>query len=422
MGKLRDLYYAFPKTIWVLALAMVINTMGMSMLFPLNTLYIKNVLGGTIAAAGVILMIQQGFNILGNIVGGFSFDKIGPKRTILLGIILSIVLVFTLIFVNSLSVYAVFLILLGLSNGLIFPSIYAMAGALWPEGGRKTFNIIYVANNLGVAFGPIIGGLAFQFVPRLIFVTYTVTFFFFLFLIMYGFTHDNWEKVRLSSENSRSEAAPNGSSFKLRYINFTPLMLLAFGILVAWIPYSQWSVSIAVHINDLGIPYSQYTLLWTINGLVIVLGQPLISFLTTKVLKSLRSQIYAGVVIYIISFLILYFDPFYYLGFVLAMFVITFGEMLAWPAVPTAAAELAPPDKQGLYQGIVSSAGAGGRMFGVLMAGLLFDVIGIYKMYLIMLMLLSLALFIFTIYGRVSRKAVVSSAMQKLKLEEAGQS
>ena len=96
------------------------------------------------------------------------------------------------------------------------------------------------------------------------------------------------------------------------------------------------------------------------------------------------------------------------------MFVITFGEMLAWPAVPTAAAELAPPDKKGLYQGIVSSAGAGGRMFGVMLAGMLFDLIGIYKIYLIMLLLLSLAFFIFTIYGKVTKQILDKSMLEEI--------
>ncbi len=29
-----------------------------------------------------------------------------------------------------------------------------MAGTLWPEGGRKAFNAIYLAQNVGVAIGP----------------------------------------------------------------------------------------------------------------------------------------------------------------------------------------------------------------------------------------------------------------------------
>ena len=36
---------------------------------------------------------------------------------------------------------------------MIVPAIYAMAGAVWPNGGRTTFNAIYLAQNIGVATG-----------------------------------------------------------------------------------------------------------------------------------------------------------------------------------------------------------------------------------------------------------------------------
>lgn len=39
------------------------------------------------------------------------------------------------------------------------PFKYAMVGTAWPEGGRKAFNVIYPAQNLGVAIGPAIAGI-----------------------------------------------------------------------------------------------------------------------------------------------------------------------------------------------------------------------------------------------------------------------
>lgn len=37
--------------------------------------------------------------------------------------------------------------------------MFALAGAAWPEGGRKAFNSIYLAQNLGVAVGPALAGI-----------------------------------------------------------------------------------------------------------------------------------------------------------------------------------------------------------------------------------------------------------------------
>ncbi|MEJ7472021.1 MFS transporter, partial [Staphylococcus epidermidis] len=54
--------------------------------------------------------------------------------------------------------YAVWLVALGFGGGMIVPAIYALAGAVWPQGGRQTFNAIYLAQNLGVAIGAASGG------------------------------------------------------------------------------------------------------------------------------------------------------------------------------------------------------------------------------------------------------------------------
>ena len=41
--------------------------------------------------------------------------------------------------------------------------------------------------------------------------------------------------------------------------------------------------------------------------------------------------------------------------FIVAMVIVTFGEMFVWPAVPTIASQLAPKGREGFYQGIVNS-------------------------------------------------------------------
>ncbi len=46
---------------------------------------------------------------------------------------------------------------------MIIPAIYAMAGAVWPNGGRQTFNAIYLAQNIGVAVGAAMGGFVAEF-------------------------------------------------------------------------------------------------------------------------------------------------------------------------------------------------------------------------------------------------------------------
>ncbi|OEF99046.1 hypothetical protein BHF71_02350 [Vulcanibacillus modesticaldus] len=391
--------FSYPKAIWLLALGMTINVMGNSFLWPLNTIYITTVLQRSVSIAGLVLMLQQGTGVLGNLIGGWIFDHWGAKKGLIFGILVSIGSVFSLTFVNNLIPYVILMLLIGFGNGFVFPSMYAMAGAVWPEGGRKAFNTIYVAQNLGVALGPALGGVIFEFSFRYIFIGNALMYLLFLTLILFGFNKEIWELSEANSIKKSNVVIENSDLTNQKGSSFFALMILSFAFILSWMPYSQWTTSFSVYINSLGIPYSKYTLLWTINGALIVLGQPLIALVTKNLLKTTKQQILVGVTIFIVGFSILLNNTIY-LGFAISMAVMTIGEMLLWPAVPAAAADLAPKEKKGFYQGVISSSAAGGRMLGFLIGSWLFDFIGMNPLVLIMLGLLVVSGISFYNYDR----------------------
>ena len=81
------------------------------------------------------------------------FDKLGGYKTILIGTFTCLCSTTLLNLFHGWPWYAIWLVLLGFGGGMIVPAIYAMAGAVWPNGGRQTFNAIYLAQNIGVALG-----------------------------------------------------------------------------------------------------------------------------------------------------------------------------------------------------------------------------------------------------------------------------
>ena len=148
-----------PRALWLLIIGMAVNTIGSSFLWPLNTIYIHNQLGKSLSVAGLVLMLNSGANVIGNLAGGYLFDKIGGYKTILSGILISLFSLSGLTFWHGWPQYVFFLIIAGFGAGMIFPAMYAMAGSVWKEGGRKTFNALYVASNLGVAIGTASAGV-----------------------------------------------------------------------------------------------------------------------------------------------------------------------------------------------------------------------------------------------------------------------
>ncbi|MBO1913390.1 MFS transporter, partial [Microvirga sp. 3-52] len=126
---------------------------------------------------------------------------------------------------------------------------------------------------------------------------------------------------------------------------------------------------------DLGITLKQYSFIWTLNGLLIVLGQPLIKPIIKRLEHQLKAQMLIGIGIFIISFIVVGYAGSFKM-FIVSMAILTFGEMFVWPAIPTIANQLAPKGREGFYQGIVNSAATIGRMIGPLAGGILVDLYG----------------------------------------------
>ncbi|WP_152446619.1 MFS transporter [Bacillus sp. THAF10] len=385
-----------PRSLWLLVIGMAINVTGASFLWPLNTIYIHNILGKSLSVAGLVLMLNAGASVIGNLIGGVLFDKIGGYKSILIGISITITALIGMTINHSWPFFVVFLAIIGFGSGIVFPSMYAMAGSVWKEGGRKAFNSMYVSQNLGVAIGAALGGLVANIRFDYIFIANTVTYAIFFLIAMFGY--------KSIQANPAVQTSVLDQQKKIKdHTKLYALLTICIGYLLCWMGYVQWQTTIATHTKALGIPLTQYSILWTINGALIVLTQPLISFIVKKYTKTLKTQIIVGLVIFILSFALVGIAE-QYTAFVVAMIIMTIGEMFVWPAVPTVANELAPKGREGFYQGIVNSTATGGRMLGPLMGGLLVDFYGMEMLFGVLMALVLVAIFTTSIYDRKLKK------------------
>ena len=373
-----------PRSVWLLVIGMFVNTVGNSFIWPLNTIYLHDHLGKSLSVAGLVLMANSAAGIVGNMLGGFLFDRIGGYRSVLAGILISLVALVGLVFYHGWPHYVWLLVLLGFGGGIVFPSMYAMVGTAWPEGGRKAFNSIYLANNAGVAIGPALAGLVASYNIEYIFVANTVMYVLFLLIaaVAYrGFKIDPATHTSVIKEKRTiREKAPLYS-----------LTIMLSGFFLTWLVYSQWTTTLSTHALDIGISLGEYSLLWTINGALIVLGQPLIRPVIKRFEDRLKVQMLIGIIIFTSSFVVVGFAESFAM-FVTSMVILTFGEMFVWPVIPTIANSLAPPGREGFYQGIVNSVSTGGRMIGPVVGGVLVDLYGTQVMLIILTAILSFAI------------------------------
>lgn len=372
-----------PRKVWLLIIGMFVNVIGNSFLWPLNTIYMHDYLGKSLSVAGLVLMANAGAGVVGNLLGGFFFDKIGGYKSMMTGILISIAALIGLVIDHSWGPYVVLLTVLGFSGGIIFPSFYAMVGTVWPEGGRRSFNSIYLAQNVGVAIGPALAGFVAAVNIDFIF-TANLAFYILFFFIAFFF----YKQMSIAPEVHTSILKENTGIKKKA--PFIALLIVMIGYLLTWLVYSQWATTISTHATSVGVTLTQYSLIWTINGLLIVIGQPLIKPLMTRLEDKVKIQILFGLGIMLISFMVVSFANTFNV-FIVAMIILTFGEMIAWPAFPTLADQLAPRGKEGFYQGIVNSSATIGKMIGPIAGGILADIYGVQIALWILTGLMSLA-------------------------------
>lgn len=244
--------------------------------------------------------------------------------------------------------------------------MYAMAGSLWPEGGRRTFNAIYVAQNLGVALGATASGYVASISFSYIFMANASLFVVFFFIVLFAFKDFDKKIDRQMQTSVIKQKAKIKQKDPL-----IALLILCGGFFVIWFSYSQWQATIAPYTQEIGIPLEQYSTIWAVNGFLIVISQPLVRWVTSKI-PSTRKQIYIGNVLLIFSFIVAMVSENFAM-FAVAMAILTMGEVIMWPAFPTIANELAPKGREGFYQGLVNSIASVGRMIGPVLGGFIVD-------------------------------------------------
>ncbi|MBT2735967.1 MFS transporter [Bacillus sp. ISL-7] len=392
-----------PRALWLLIIGMIVNVTGSSFLWPLNTIYIHDHLGKSLSVAGIVLMLNSAASVIGNLYGGSLFDKIGGYKSIILGISITLAALVGLTFWHGWLAYIVFQIIIGFGTGIIFPSMYAMAGSVWKEGGRKAFNAIYVAQNLGVALGASLGGIVAAHSFQLIFLANTVMYVLFLLIAVFGY------KGILVDSGKQGTIDINVPTVTNRK-NLYALLILCTGYLLCWVAYVQWPTTIASYTQEIHISLTQYSLLWSINGALIVVGQPLLNSVLKHLTASLKLQMIIGIGIFIVSFLVAG-KATVFSGFLVGMIILTIGEMFIWPAVPTVAFDLAPKGREGFYQGIVNSTATGGRMVGPLMGGMIVDMYNMSALFIVLIVLFLIAIITTLLYDRSLKTKMVSGTI-----------
>lgn len=361
-----------------------LESVGASFIWPINTIFIHNYLHKSLAIAGIVLFVNSLLTFLGNYLGGKLFDRWGGHKTVIISTLIGLLSLVGLIFNHGWPAYPILLPILGFGVGSAFTVINSFAAQIDDVDRYKLFNGIYMGTNLGNAIGTALGGYIAGVQMTLVFVA---NFFFltlFFLLVIFGY-------------NNREVVVKNGVKGEIKKVRKTKLQpgvgLIALFLGVSWLAYSQWSSNISAHLTNLGIPVSRYSLLWTINAVVIVLVLPLINRLVENKAWFKRIQIPLGVILFIAAFASII-NAKVYLAFVIGMVVLTLGETLVYPGIPAMVSESTPKSEAGRYQSLLSMSSTFARAIGPLVGGLIVEHGSYNLLYLVAIVILAVSLVI----------------------------
>ncbi|RIV22933.1 MFS transporter [Alicyclobacillaceae bacterium I2511] len=371
---MRTGWQSYPRESYMFVTASLVNSVGSSLMWPLITIYVHNVLGRSYGEAGFVLFCQSFAAILGQFIGGSLFHKLGPKRLIVGSLLLTGGAQISLVFAKAWVPYIIAMSMVGFLNSVTMPAISAFIGFRWPKYRYRLFNLVYVSNNAGVALGTTLAGV-------LAAVSFNLTFWFNgLSTLLFGsFFYLFLRKTAMediSELPTGSVGSPRSEGSVRLLVNYRNYLFMGLGSLLITLSTSAWISGVAPFLNQQGLPLTSYSFLWTVNGVVILVGQPLTTLLNRFVTQSLYARLVASGSFYAVGFALMLFWHGSYIDFVVGMVITTFGEMMIAPTTPALITQTTGRDAP-FYLGAVGGLGSAGRLLGPLVFGNLFDGFGL---------------------------------------------
>ena len=330
-----------PRTVQILVAGTFVNRLG-SMIVPYLTLVLNRELHLTETETGLLVSAYGAGTIVAMLAGGQLTDRLGRRRTLLLSLLGSGTLAVAMGLSPSVGVFAPLLIAFAFLADLYRPASSAIIADLLPSADRALgFAALRMAINLGFGFGVMAGGLLADVSWRLLFWADGATTLLFAAL------------VYLRVPETRHEtpvAATAVSGHPMRDGVFVLLMLSTFVYCLAF--YADFIVLPLTVTKSAGYPAYVFGLVVSVNGFLIAACElTMVDWLR----RFRRLRVAAVGVLTTALGLGIMGLVMHWAGFVVAMILVTIGEILTLPQQSAFVTDWAPPEMRGRYLGTASA-------------------------------------------------------------------
>ena len=365
---IRNIYAEYPRQFWILILGVFIDRLGGALMFPFLTLYITQKFSVGMTEVGLIFGLVSLSSIVGSVLGGALTDRFGRKGMVIFGLLISAFINLMVGLVNAIELIYVGALFIGLFGNAGGPAQQAMVADLLPEEKRaQGFGLLRVVVNLAVVIGPAIGGLLATRSYLLLFICDAVA-----STITAGIVALAIRETKPALREGEPEQTMGQTFGGYRDVLRDGAFVLFIGacILMTTV-YMQMNTTLSVYLRDVhSVSEQGFGYILSLNAAMVVLFQ----FATTRRIRKYSPLVMmaVGTLLYAIGFGMYGFVS-AYVFFLVAMVIITIGEMIVAPTSQALVARLAPEDMRGRYMAIFGFSWVIPSTTGPLLAGLIMD-------------------------------------------------
>jgi MFS family permease len=359
----------YPKQFWLVAVGVLISSIGSSMIWPFQLIYASKVLNQPIATVATLISVSSFTGMFVSFLGGSIADRFG-RKPVMFAAIFAHGLAYLLM--SRATTYVGLLIpmtIMGAAMPFHAVGSDAMMADLIPQNERnRAYSILRMVNNAGIAIGPGIGGFI---VSR----SYTLAFYgaavgmLAYSLILLLFVRETLKREEHMQQESLLE---NLRDYKRvladrSYIGF--VATVTFGMIA---PLMLWTLYAVYTKTYFGLPEYLYSWLPITNALMCVFVQYFVTLFTRRY-EPVR-MVALGMFVYALGVgSVALMSNFW--GFWVSMVILSFGELILIPTGTTYAANRAPADLRGRYMTIYWFTWGLARAAAPLVGGFLNDAI-----------------------------------------------
>ena len=319
----KNAYSGLSRTVWWLALVMLVNRAG-TMVIPFLTVYLRDDLHFSITNAGWEIALFGIGAILGNFIGGRLTDKHGFYQVQFWSLFLNGILFIVLGQLRTFWEIAVCMLVIGIFGEGIRPAnAAALAYYSSPENRTRSFSLNRLAINLGFSIGPVVGGLL---AWKYLFLVDGITCMLAAIILRIVLTPvKNTVKKEKHSPQLQSSSVWRDATY-LRFMFFVFLIAICFLQMFSMLPlfykeqlhFSKALVGLTLGLNGLIIAVFEMVLVYKLEGR-----------------RSVIQYVSLGAFFIGLSYALLNLPLPGAMLALLAVFVITVGEMLMFPFINT---------------------------------------------------------------------------------------